>query len=80
MSSALITGEQVPTFVGWLQLLHVSLLSHAASQQTPSAQKPLWHLFACAAVQGCPLDTLTQLPAPSHTLLAGQVLGVVSTG
>jgi len=79
-SSALITGEQVPTFVGWLQLLHISLLSHAVSQQTPSAQLPLWQLLAWPPGQFCPLAALTQLPAPSHTLLAGQVLGVVLSG
>ena len=80
MSSALITGEQVPSFVGRLQLLHVTALSHVTSQQTPSAQTPLWHLFACAAMQGCPLAALTQLPAPSHVVLPGQVLGAVLSG
>ena len=80
MSSALITGEQVPSFVGRLQLLHVTALSQVTSQQTPSAQTPLWHLFACAAMQGCPLAALTQLPAPSHVVLPGQVLGAVLSG
>jgi hypothetical protein len=40
-SAASLTAEQTPTFPVSVQLLHAP--SHAASQQTPSTQKPVEH-------------------------------------
>ena len=78
VSSASFTGAHVPGTAP-LQAMHELWASHAVSQQTPSAQKPLWQLLAWLPGQLCPLTAL-HLPAPSHTLFAGQVLGVVVSG
>jgi hypothetical protein len=79
VSSALFTGEHVPGTVP-LQVTHELPLPHAMLQQTPSAQKPLWQLLACPPGQLCPVVPLRQLPAPSHTVLPGQILGLVVSG
>jgi hypothetical protein len=45
------TGAQVPTEPGASQASHCP--PHAASQHTPSTQKPLWHWFAWAQLAPC---------------------------
>jgi hypothetical protein len=59
-----LTGEQVPIFPDTLHASHCPL--HAPSQQTPSTQNPLVHMFADVQPEGG-ASFGRQIPAPTVT-------------